>query len=147
MKNRILKLSWILLFLFAVNPMNAQQIKVAEVEQVMLQKDGKYAILLQNSQHFMAAVISAEEYKKQFPNIEYHIVMIGPIVKELAENPDLLPFIQKAEEHQVSLVSCEFAMSKLGVKKSDYHPWVQTTPNAFSYVFGLKNLGFLTLEL
>ncbi len=140
----------ILLFTLIIAPFGslyAQQNIVSDVEKIAIDKNDKFGILLQTEAHFTAAIIAAEEYKNRYPTIEFHIVMIGPIVKQIAQNQDLQSYIETAKEKNIILVSCEFAMNKLGVEKSDYHSWVQTTPNAFSYIFKLKKLGFSTLEL
>ena len=43
--------------------------------------------------------------------------------------------MKKANEIGIKFTSCEFAMNKLGVKKKQYLDFVQTTPNAFIYLF------------
>ena len=95
----------------------------------------------------MVSVMTGEEYKTKSSNIQFEIVLIGEVVKDLAEKEDLKHFIQKAEKAGIKIVVCEFAMEKLGVKKSQYQPSILTTPNGFTYLFGLQELGFKTITL
>lgn len=125
---------------------NAQQMSVQQIEN-SIKKKGKYAILVQNSKHFMASVNTGERYKATSEKIRFEIVLIGEVVKDLAEKDELKPFVEKAEKSRVRIVVCEFAMDKLGVKKSDYHPSILTTPNGFTYLFGLQENGFKTIQL
>ena len=126
--------------------LNAQTLSVEKIEN-SIKKNGKYAILVQNANHLMAAVMSGEEYKKKSTKIQFQIVLIGAVVKDLATNKELIPFIEKAELLGIRIVVCEFAMKMLSVEKSSYHHSVFTTPNGFSYLFGLQENGFKTIAL
>ena len=146
MKKQIIIIALFLLGITFFNVIKAQSLTTSQVENA-IKKDGKYAILVQNSMHFMVSVMTGEEYKAKSPKIEFEIVLIGEVVKDLAENPELKPFIEKAQKAGVKIVVCEFAMEKLGVKKSQYQPSIRTTPNGFTYLFGLQELGFKTITL
>ncbi|MBP6662426.1 MAG: DsrE family protein [Paludibacter sp.] len=146
MKKQIIIIALFLLGITFFNDVKAQSLTTSQVENT-IKKDGKYAILVQNSMHFMVSVMTGEEYKAKSPKIEFEIVLIGEVVKDLAENPELKPFIEKAQKAGVKIVVCEFAMEKLGVKKSQYQPSIRTTPNGFTYLFGLQELGFKTITL
>lgn len=95
----------------------------------------------------MASVMTGEQYKAKSKSIQFEIILIGPIVKDLAEKEALKPFIEKAKNSGIKIVVCEFAMEKLGVKKSQYPSSVLTTPNGFTYIFGLQELGFKSITL
>lgn len=146
MKKQIIIIALFLLGITLFNDVKAQNLTTSQVVNA-IKKDGKYAILVQNSMHFMVSVMTGEEYKAKSPKIEFEIVLIGEVVKDLAENPELKPFIEKAQKAGVKIVVCEFAMEKLGVKKSQYQPSIRTTPNGFTYLFGLQELGFKTITL
>src|SRR5690606_15294697 len=125
---------------------NAQQLPVEQIENA-IKNDGKYALLVRQSKHLMASVMTGEAYKKQSKSIQFEIVLIGDVVKDLATSNELKPFIEKAEKIGIRNVVCEFAMQKLGVTKSQYPPSVHTTPNGFTYLFGLQEIGFKTITL
>lgn len=146
MKKQIIIIALSLLGITFSNDVKAQTLTTSQVENA-IKKDGKYVLLVQNSMHFMVSVMTGEEYKTKSSNIQFEIVLIGEVVKDLAEKEDLKPFIQKAEKAGVKIVVCEFAMNKLGVKKSQYHPSILTTPNGFTYLFGLQELGFKSITL
>ena len=146
MKKQIIIIALFLLGITFFNDVKAQSLTTSQVENA-IKKDGKYALLVQNSMHFMVSVMTGEEYKTKSSNIQFEIVLIGEVVKDLAEKEDLKHFIQKAEKAGIKIVVCEFAMEKLGVKKSQYQPSIRTTPNGFTYLFGLQELGFKTITL
>lgn len=146
MKKQIIIIALFLLGITLFNDVKAQNLTTSQVENA-IKKDGKYALLVQNSKHFMVSVMTGEEYKTENPDIQFEIVLIGEVVKDLAEKEDLKPFIEKAQKAGVKIVVCEFAMEKLGVKKSQYQPSILTTPNGFTYLFGLQELGFKTITL
>ncbi|SFT06528.1 DsrE family protein [Sphingobacterium wenxiniae] len=146
MKKQIIIIALFLLGITLFNDVKAQNLTTSQVENA-IKKDGKYALLVQNSKHFMVSVMTGEEYKTKNTGIQFEIVLIGEVVKDLAEKEDLKPFIEKAQKTGVKIVVCEFAMEKLGVKKSQYQPSILTTPNGFTYLFGLQELGFKTITL
>lgn len=146
MKKQIIIIALFLLGITFFNDVKAQSLTTSQVENA-IKKDGKYAILVQNSKHFMVSVMTGEEYKTKNTGIQFEIVLIGEVVKDLAEKEDLKPFIEKAQKTGVKIVVCEFAMEKLGVKKSQYHSSTLTTPNGFTYLFGLQESGFKTITL
>ncbi len=146
MRKQILAVALLLFGITFTSSLSAQQVAVESVEKAV-KADGKYAILVQNPMHLMASVMTGAEYKSKDKAVQFEIVLIGQVVKDLAENKELESTIQSAEKSGIRLVVCEFAMNKLGVKKSQYHPSIYTTPNGFTYLFGLQELGFKTITL
>lgn len=146
MKKHLVIIALFLVASTTFSTVNAQQMSVQQIEN-SIKKKGKYAILVQNSKHFMASVNTGERYKATSEKIQFEIVLIGEVVKDLAEKDELKPFVEKAEKSGIRIVVCEFAMDKLDVKKSDYHPSILTTPNGFTYLFGLQENGFKTIQL
>lgn len=129
-----------------LNTVQAQSITNIEIEN-SVKKDGKYAILAQTSRHFIGAVTVGAEIKESNPDVQFVVGMAGPVVKELAEDEKLKETIEIAKTYDIRLVVCEFAMNKLNVKKSDYHSYIQTTPNVYRLMFGIQELGFKMLNL
>lgn len=112
-----------------------------------VKKDGKYAILVRNVSHLKASIMTGEELKRQHPKLQFEIVLIGEVVKDLAVDESLKPFIENSAKLGIKLVACEFAMEHFAIKKTDYLTSVETTPNGFKYIFGLQEMGFKTITL
>lgn len=147
MKNLFLSLS-IAFFSFGIAQTSvAQTYTVEEVNEAAMKKDGKYALMVDNASYLMAAVVTGKEYTKQHSDIEYEVILIGNVVKELAEDKELASFIVESKDFGIRIVVCEFAMIKLGVEKKDLPTTVEITPNGFTYYFGLQELGFNTISL
>lgn len=125
---------------------NAQSISVLAIEN-SVKKDGKYALLVSNANYFSPAVISGAEMKANHPKMKFEIVLVGPVVKDLADDPNLISFIEISEKAGIRIVVCEFAMKKMGVTKADYPSSIETTPDGFVYLFGLQENGFKTISL
>lgn len=98
-----------------------------------------------NRRIFESSVRNGENFRTKFPESQFQIVVVGPIVKELADDESLIPLVEKCEKYGVKIVLCQVAMAKLGVKKEDLHPYIQTTVGAYQYMFGLQENGFRTL--
>lgn len=126
---------------------NAQTHSIEQVNQAAMKKDGKFGIMVDNGSYLMASIVTGQEYIKQNEEIEFEVVLIGAVVKELVENKELATFTANAKENGVRVVVCEFAMKKLGVEREDLPTTVDFTPNGFTYYFGLQELGFNTIAL
>lgn len=146
MKRQFYILIFLLVTATAYTSVNAQSVRVSNVEEA-IKKDGKYAILVPNARYFQAAVNSGKNLKAKNPEIEFEIVLISSVTKDLATDESLIPFIELSEKLGIKIVVCEFAMNHFEIKKSDYHPSIKTTPDGFAYIFGLQELGFKTITL
>ncbi|MBK1439895.1 DsrE family protein [Parapedobacter sp. ISTM3] len=148
MKKQIVILAFVIFGLSWYVPSygQAQSLSGPDIES-LVRKDGSYAMLVQGTRHFMGAMLVGENIKEEHPSAQFEIVMAGEIVKELASNKDLKKQVETAKKYGIKLVVCEFAMQRLGVTKAQYNPYVQTTPNAYRYLFGLQELGFKTITL
>ncbi|MFD2551367.1 DsrE family protein [Bizionia sediminis] len=146
MKNSFL----IMLFIFTASilftPSMAQTTPVNEVENAV-KANGKYAILVSNTRYLQAAVNTGSSLKTTKPNISFEVVLIGPVVKELAQNPDLKATIQASKSAGIRLVVCETAMHHFNLQPSDYNAHIEFTPDGFIYLFGLQETGFKTITL
>lgn len=146
MRNQLLMIVFIFVGSVLYTPANAQSLSTSDVEN-SIKKDGKYAILVPNARYFQAAVMTGKTLKTNHPNIEFVIVVISAVAKDLATDKSLTPFIETSEKVGVRIVVCESAMHHFNVKKSDYHPSIETTPDGFVYFFGLQENGFKTISL
>lgn len=136
------------LFSFAVlTPLQASTLQHDQIEVVQLKSKGKYAIMVQNKMHLQAALMTGEEILKTNPKAKFEVVLIGEVVKDIADDKSLQPAMEKANKDGVKIVSCEFAMKKLGVTKNQYLTIIDTTPNAFIYLFELQEKGYSQIIL
>ncbi|CAM3270281.1 DsrE family protein [Empedobacter stercoris] len=127
---------------------NTTQLENNQIEQsYQLKKKGKYAIMVQNKMMLMSSIMTGQEMLKNNPKSTFEIVMIAAAVKDIAEDNELKEMMKKANAAGIKFTSCEFAMNKLGVNKSQYLEFVQTTPNAFIYLFELQEKGFKQIIL
>ncbi|SFJ76087.1 DsrE family protein [Myroides guanonis] len=132
--------------LLPITSMNAQSIEERTLE-YPIQKEGKYALLVDKASYLMGAINSGISFKEQSSQIKYEIVLIGPVVKELLTNQELIPLIEKATSYDIKIVVCESAMKKHNLHHQDFHPSIYFTPNGFQYLWGLQDDGFKTIEL
>ena len=146
MRNQLLMVVFVFVGSVLYNPATAQSLKVSEVEN-SIKKDGRYAILVPTARYFQAAVMTGKELKTNNPKMDFEIVIISAAAKDLATDESLKSFIEISEKSGIRIVVCESAMNHFKVKKSDYHPSIQTTPDGFAYMFGLQESGYKTISL
>ncbi len=146
MKNRFLITLLVFLGLVLYTPATAQSASVAAVENAVKQ-NGKYAILVPNARYFQAAVMTGQTLKANNPKMDFQIVLISSVVKDLATEESLNSFIEISKKVGIRIVVCEFAMKNQEMKKSEYHSSIHTTPDGFAYMFDLQELGFKTISL
>lgn len=140
-----------LTFLLALNLIPFASMKAQSIEERTLeypvQREGKYAILVDKANYLMGAINSGVSFKEQSNQIKYEIVLVGPVVKELFTNEELMPVLEKAAAYQIRIVVCEAAMKKHHLQHQAFHPSLYFTPDGFQYLWGLQDDGFKTIEL
>ncbi len=146
MRNQFLMIVFVFVGSVMYTPATAQSLSVSAVENAV-KKDGKYAILVPNARYFQAAVMTGETLKTNNPNMDFEIVVVSAVAKDLVTDDSLKSFIKISEKVGIRIVVCESAMKHFGVKKSDYHPTIETTPDGFAYMFGLQESGYKTISL
>ena len=134
MRNQFLLIVFVFVGSVLYTPASAQSLSVSAIEN-SVKKDGKYAILVPNARYFQAAVMSGKSLKANNPKMDFQIVLISAVAKDLATDESLKDFIEISEKAGLRIVVCESAMNHFGVKKSDYHPSIETTPDGFVYNF------------
>jgi len=112
-----------------------------------IKADGKYAILAGNYKHFEGSVRIAYFPSAGNPNLQFQIVLIGMVVKEITTDKNLLALVEDCKTAGIQIVICQNAMKALGVSKSDLHPYLETTSSGFLYMFGLQENGFKVITL
>lgn len=132
--------------IFALNSLSAQSIEERTINHP-IEKEGKYALLVDNAKYLMGAIYTGIDFKKQSSQIQYEIVLIGPVVKELMANEELLNALEAAHASELRIVICEAAMKKHQLPHHDFHPSVYFTGNGFQYIWGLQDQGFKVLTL
>ncbi|TXE07367.1 DsrE family protein [Gelidibacter salicanalis] len=127
-------------------PTNAQTSSVIESEN-SVKKDGKYALLVSNARYFQAAVRTGESLKANAPEMDFEVVLVGQVVKDIVTDVSLTKTIELSKKLGIRLVVCEAAMNHMQLKKSDYHSAIEFTPDGFIYIFGLQESGYKTITL
>jgi intracellular sulfur oxidation DsrE/DsrF family protein len=112
-----------------------------------IKADGKYAILAGSYKHFEGSVRTGLRMRKGNPNLQFQIVLIGTVVKEITTDEPLLALVEDCKTAGVQIVICQNAMKALNVTKSDLHPYIETTSSGFLYMFGLQENGFKVITL
>jgi len=75
----------------------------------------------------------------------FEIVVVSKLAKEISENKDLIPEIDKAEKLGAKIVICEGALNYFKIDKSSLDKRLLFTPNGWIYMLELKDQGFNTL--
>ncbi|WP_324312481.1 DsrE family protein [Xanthomarina sp.] len=146
MKNQFLMILFVFVGSVFYSPATAQSLSVSAIENSVKQ-DGKYAILVSNARYFQAAVMTGKGLKSNNLKMDFNIVLIGPVVKDLATDESMKSFIEISEKAGIRIVVCEAAMNHFDLKKTDYHSSIAFTPDGFIYLFGLQESGFKTITL
>ncbi|HLV13907.1 MAG TPA: DsrE family protein [Xanthomarina sp.] len=146
MKKQFLMILFVVVGSLFYSPMMAQSLSVSDIEN-SVKKDGNYAILVSNSRYFQAAVRTGVGLKASNPELNFEVVLIGPVVKDVATDESLMSTIETSEKAGIRLVVCEAAMNHLKLKKSDFHSSIAFSPDGFIYLFGLQENGFKTITL
>lgn len=125
----------------------AQSTDAIDKVEKSIKSDGKYAILAGNYKHFEGSVRTGLRMRKGNPNLQFQIVMIGMVVKEITTDENLLALVEDCKTAGIEIVICENAMKALKVTKADLHPYIETTSSGFLYMFGLQENGFKVVNL
>ncbi|MCX7548934.1 DsrE family protein [Xanthomarina sp. F1114] len=140
---------WVLLLFVGsifYSPVAAQQKSISAVEN-SIKRDGKYAILVSNARYFQAAINTGKNLRTENPKIVFEVVLIGPVVKDLASNKDLESTIELGEKVGIRIVVCKAAMKHFGLSEKDYHKSIAFTPDGFVYLLGLQENNYKTITL
>lgn len=146
MKNQFFIILLVFVGSLLLTPVTAQSLNISEIEN-SIKQDGKYAILVSNSRYFQAAVRTGKGLKAKHPELDFQVVLIGPVVKDLAKDESLKSSIETSEKFGIRLVVCEAAMNHFELKQTDYHNYIAFTPDGFVYLLGLQESGFKTITL
>ena len=133
--------------LFGNYSISAQSTDAIDKIEKSIKPNGKYAILAGNYKHFEGSVRTGLRMRQGKPNLQYQIVMIGRVVKEITTDEHLLALVEDCKTAGIEIVICQNAMKALKVTKADLHPYIETTSSAFLYMFGLQENGFKVVNL
>lgn len=146
MRNHLLIMFSIFIGSVVYTPATAQSATVKTIEN-SVKKDGKYALLVSNARYFQAAVNSGNGLKAKYPEVDFQVVLIGPVVRDLATDDSLKSVVEISKKAGIRVVVCESAMKHFEFTKTDYHHSIAFTPSGFVYIFGLLESGFKTITL
>lgn len=142
----ILPLVFIVLFLGSQKAFAQTTEAIKQIEN-SIKANGKYAILAGNYKHFEGSVRTGLRMRKGNPDLQFQIVLIGMVVKEITTDVQLLALVEDCKTAGVQIVICQNAMKALNVSKSDLHPYIETTSSGFIYMFGLQENGYKVISL
>lgn len=126
---------------------SAQSTDAIDKIEKSIKSDGKYAILAGNYKHFEGSVRTGLRMRQGNPKLQFQIVMIGMVVKEITTDEHLLALVEDCKTAGIEIVICENAMKALKVTKADLHPYIETTSSGFLYMLGLQENGFKVINL
>lgn len=140
--------SAVLLFALLFN-ISATQAQVSPTDQKLEYKGSNknLAVMVTDAMHFNVAVETAEQLYLKENKLNFEIVMVGILAKEIVENAELKSVIERAISAGAKLVVCEYALDLLQVDKSKVDKRISITPNAWIYMFELQDKGFNTLTI
>lgn len=99
-----------------------------------------------NIEHFKAAILTADQLQKNSSSIMIEIIVVGELVKDIAEDTTLLEYINKAEALGVKLTACKVAMASNKVPKNKLDKRVTIIRNGWIHMFELKDKGYNTIS-
>lgn len=105
------------------------------------------AVMVTDAMHFGVAVETVEQLNLKENKINFEIVMVGMLAKEIVEKAEMKSVMERAVAAGAKLVVCEYALDLLGVDKSKVDKRISITPNAWVYMFELQDKGFNTLTI
>ncbi|HBN6702613.1 TPA: hypothetical protein L3261_002750 [Elizabethkingia anophelis] len=105
----------------------------------------KLAVMISDVKHFNTTVETVELLKLKENRLNFEIVIVGILAKEIVENQELMKNIDRVEKTGAKLVICEYALDVLKVDKSKLDKRISITPNALIYMFELNDKGYNTL--
>ncbi|MCP9770991.1 hypothetical protein EGI22_24055 [Lacihabitans sp. LS3-19] len=126
---------------------SAQTTEAIDNIEKSIKVDGKYAILAGNYKHFEGSVRTGLRMRNGNPDLQFQIVLIGMVVKEITTDEHLLALVEDCKTAGIQIVICQNAMKALSVTKADLHPYIETTSSGFLYMFGLQENGFKVITL
>ena len=141
-------LTTMVIFMLGTQFLQAQTLPTVQNIESSLKKNGKYAMMVMNVQHFKAALITGNALYNKSPRIKFQLIACGNLVKEIAENPELQKEVYKVSQipgHQV--VICGLSIRQLNVDTTKLPKEVVITENALLYSFGLQEMGYKMLIL
>lgn len=110
-------------------------------------KMNEYALLAKDERSVVSATFTGVELFQENTTKSFHVVIMGPVVKDIHLNVELLEIMKNGTEHGIKYVFCEIALERFGLSKEDLPDYLSTTPNAHTYILSLMKQGFYTLTI
>lgn len=108
-----------------------------------------YAVLISQPNHLKAAVNTAETITKDSKyNRESFVVMAcGKSVEAFKKDGTMAAEITRGRAAGVTYMLCGMSLKQFNITASDLVDDVEVTPNGLTYMFDLKQKGYITVEL
>lgn len=146
MKKYIVRTVLVMLSIFAVNTMTAQEkIKL----DIKIKEKAKYVVLTKKIQQLKPILLTAEALKKEDGAAfgDFQVIICGKEITGITEPEKMNDFMEQAEKLGVQLVACGFSMNKFKVDKRDVPKGMKVVENGIHYNFKLQKEGYLSLSL
>jgi len=140
MKNPIVYITTMFLFIFGTFQLQAQHINL---------KKNNYLVLSKNIQQLKPVLLTADELAKEDGKKygEFYIIICGKTVNEIDDNPDFIELLEKAKAQNVKVFVCGISLSKFNINPDSLPSNVEITPNGILYGFQLAKKGFISLTI
>lgn len=102
----------------------------------------KFAIMLSQPKHMETAIVTAEMLDIANRGYTFEVVMVGPLAKEMSENPDFKKYIDMSEKLGIKLSVCGIALERQGVDESKVDERIHITANAWLRIYELQDKGY-----
>jgi intracellular sulfur oxidation DsrE/DsrF family protein len=113
------------------------------------QDKNNYFVLTSNVEQLKPIILTAEklalEDDKKYG--EFHVVVCGKTVQDLADPEKMKQFVEMAEKNNVHLYACGFSLDKFHVDPSRIPNQFKVVENGILYGFRLQKKGFYSLSL
>lgn len=110
------------------------------------EKSTKFAVMVPDVLHFKAGVETAERMHLKENGYVFEMVMIGELAKEIVENKDLIPYLDRAIKAGMNFSICEYALDLMEIDKSKVDKRIEIVPHGWLRMFELKDKGYNTLR-
>ncbi|WP_233897360.1 DsrE family protein [Tenacibaculum piscium] len=139
MKNSILYITTIFLFLITITQIQAQKTSTKN----------NYVVLTKNSKQLEPILLTANELAKEdgFKYGDFHVIICGKTVSDIPNNYAFNKLLITAKKQHVKVFVCGISLDKLKIKKSELPENITITKNGILYGFQLIKKGFISLTI
>lgn len=108
-----------------------------------------YAVLISQPNHLKAAVNTAESITRdsQYKRESFVVMACAKSVEAFKKDGGMAAEIEKGRAAGVTYMLCGMSLKQFNIAAADLVDGVEVTPNGLTYMFDLKQKGYITVEL